>query len=279
MSWMPWRNRRSACPYRQLLSDSLITRLLQLLPDEPGNEQSCVVRRFSYRSLFASIDHWTATPRGVTHAPGMCLMHSVVIGRAQCAVTSFVKDLLSASLFALTFADWWLPLLSMYSMSVILSSSVIGRSGYFAPKVSVSLILCHKGCRLRSGSMICVGLNSEPYDRIVFGVDWVAVSRLKSCAARSMLLLMAASFDRSNCHLWGWRGGCWCFSISWSVAGMSNQLGLLLGLLVGVGLVFMRGGCDLPFVVLLSFAGGIDWVSCVSGDIAVSLCMLAISLE
>ena len=36
---------------------------------------------------------------------------------------------------------------------------------------------------------------------------------------------------------------------------------------------------DLPFVEFLSFEGGIDWVSCVPGDIAVSLCMLAISLE
>ena len=124
-------------------------------------------------------------------------------------------------------------------MSVILSSSVIGRSGYCAPKVSVSLILCHRGCRFRSGSMMCVGLNSELYDRIVFGVDWVAVSRLKSCDARSMLLFMAASFDHLNCQLLGWIGGCWCISISWIVAGMSNQFGLLLGLLVGVGIALM----------------------------------------
>ena len=159
---MPCRKRRRAWPYLQLLSDSLITLLLQLFPDIPGNEQSCVVRRFSYRLLFSSMDHCTATPKGVTQAPGMCLIHSIVSGRAHWALTSFVNDLCRASLFAAILADWWFPRLIMKSMSWSLSSSDIARSGYWAPIVSVSFMFFHRGWRWRSGSMMCGGLNSAP---------------------------------------------------------------------------------------------------------------------
>lgn len=105
MSWIPCRNRFRAWPYRQSSNRSLITLLLQLWPDGPGNVQSCVVRRLTIRLLSASMVHCIATPIGVTLAPGICLMQLGWIGMAQLCPTSLLKALSRAVLFAGTVAD------------------------------------------------------------------------------------------------------------------------------------------------------------------------------
>ena len=106
-----------------------MTRKLQLFPDIPGNEQSCVGRRFRILLLFASIVCCTATPSGVILAPGIDLMQDGRSGMHHWYFTSLVKDFSSACLFSVIDADLWFPLLSMYSMSRIRSCSEIGSSG------------------------------------------------------------------------------------------------------------------------------------------------------
>ena len=71
--------------------------MLQLSPEGPGKEQSWVVRRLMMRSPVAFILHCTATPSGVTHAPGMRGMVAGRMGIAHCARVSLRKDLHSAS--------------------------------------------------------------------------------------------------------------------------------------------------------------------------------------
>ena len=72
-------------------------RMLQLMPDGPGKEQSCVVLLFKYRSLFSSTLHCTATPKGVTDALGMCEIQSTGRGIAHSADTSLLNDFRRAS--------------------------------------------------------------------------------------------------------------------------------------------------------------------------------------
>ena len=51
------------------------------------------------------------------------------------------------------------------------------------------------------------GLNSAPYDRMVFGdLEWRAFARSQlSCCIRRELYV-AACDERSNLNRWGWRG-------------------------------------------------------------------------
>ena len=105
MAWMPVMNLVSACPYLHSSSSSFITRLLQLRPDGPGNAQSCVGRRLMIRSFFSLIDHWVATPSGVTLAPGISGMLTGRMGIAQWCFTSLVNALSRACLLSSSSAD------------------------------------------------------------------------------------------------------------------------------------------------------------------------------
>ena len=126
MAWIPVMNLVSAWPYLHSSSSSFITRLLQLNPDGPGKVQSCVGRRLMIRSFVSFMDHWVATPSGVTLAPGISGMLAGRIGIAQWCFTSLVKALSRASLLSASRADLWFPRWSIYSMSDNLSSSEIG---------------------------------------------------------------------------------------------------------------------------------------------------------
>ena len=75
-------------------------RLLQLRPEGPGNVQSWVVRLFKTLSLLALMVHCTATPSGVTHAPGMCFIQEGRMGRAQQNFTSLSKAFSRAAAFS-----------------------------------------------------------------------------------------------------------------------------------------------------------------------------------
>lgn len=77
-----------------------MTRLLQLALDGPGNVQSWVVRHLIILLPFSLIDHWTATPRGVILAPGMCLMQCGKSGIAHSKDTSLLNALFRAALFS-----------------------------------------------------------------------------------------------------------------------------------------------------------------------------------
>ena len=55
--------------------------------------------------LSASMLHWMATPRGVTLAPGICVMHDGRMGIAQLYRTSLLNALSSAASFSGTSAD------------------------------------------------------------------------------------------------------------------------------------------------------------------------------
>ena len=83
MSLKPWRKRRKAWPNWQSGTSSFLTLRLQLRPEGPGKVQSWVVRLFRILSPTALMDHWTATPKGVTLAPGMRRMQEGVIGMAH----------------------------------------------------------------------------------------------------------------------------------------------------------------------------------------------------
>lgn len=63
-------------------------------------------------------------------------------------------------------------------MSASLSSSEIGLRGYDAPSVMIDFIVGQCWWCLSSGSSVDQCLNSDPYDRIVFGVFCVALSVL-----------------------------------------------------------------------------------------------------
>ena len=88
----------------------MMMRLLQLRPDGPGKVQSWVVRLFRTRSFSALIVHCTATPSGVTQAPGISLMQEGEIGIAQQYLTSLSNAFSSAASFSGgVVADLWLP--------------------------------------------------------------------------------------------------------------------------------------------------------------------------
>lgn len=82
-----------------------MTRLLQLRPEGPGKVQSCVGRRFVILSFFSLIDHWVATPNGVTLAPGIRCMIWGKIGMAQWCFTSLEKAFWRARLLSGSLAD------------------------------------------------------------------------------------------------------------------------------------------------------------------------------
>jgi hypothetical protein len=107
----------------------VMTRLLQLAPEGPGKVQSCVVRRLTIRFPSASIDHWMATPRGVTLAPGMSSMHDGKMGMAHSYWTSLLNDLCRAAMFSGVWADLWLPRALNASMSERRSLSRMSLSG------------------------------------------------------------------------------------------------------------------------------------------------------
>ena len=90
------KKRRSAWSYLHSATPSLIILVLQLSHDGPGNEQSWVVRLLRIPSPLAFKLPCTATPNGVTQAPGIKGMVDGRIGIAHCAAVSFRNDLSSA---------------------------------------------------------------------------------------------------------------------------------------------------------------------------------------
>ena len=105
MLWMPVMKRERAWPYIHSSSSSRLTRMLQLRPDGPGKEQSCVGRRLMILSFCSFIDHWVATPSGVTLAPGISGIVDGKKGMVQWWRTSLEKALSRAVLLSVSCAD------------------------------------------------------------------------------------------------------------------------------------------------------------------------------
>ena len=88
-----------------------------------------MVRRFCILSPVALIVHWTATPSGVTLAPGIFVMHSGSIGNAQLWATSLLKAFWRACLLSISDADLWFPRAISDVMSLIRSFSGMSLKG------------------------------------------------------------------------------------------------------------------------------------------------------
>ena len=165
-----------------------------------------------------------ATPRGVTQAWGIFGIDSICMGIAHWAATSLSNDFDRAALFSSTFADWWFPRRIMCWMSFNLSSSVIGSRWYIAPLDRISSTLDHCGWRWRSGFIVVVGRNSDPYDSDVLCGNCVAFSMSKLAFSSSWLLCCAASFVRLNDQGLGCIGWWCCFFMVAMAAGRLNHI-------------------------------------------------------
>ena len=78
MLWMPVMKRERAYAYMYSSSCSLLTHMLQLRPDGPGKEQSCIGLHLATLSFCSFIDHWVAMPNGVMLDPGIS---GIVVGK------------------------------------------------------------------------------------------------------------------------------------------------------------------------------------------------------